>query len=478
MSILMDAQRGLRSFGKDRIGPMLAVRRPCRVDPPIGTWGLSTSSGGSLVCDGVDLVRVVEAHGSPVQVVSGTSLARNLSAAIAPFEAGCGCDIFYSYKTNPVPGVLRIMHERGVGAEVISPFELWLALELGVPGERLIYNGPAKSTESIRRAIEVDTLLINANSSSEIGRIRSLAEQTGKVANLGIRISLPGMWGGQFGIRERETAIDAIRSSLGSSHLALSGLHFHRGGTMRTHVEFSSYIETVLAFCDLVRSRTGWTPMVLDLGGSLACPTVATITGREYRFNRAFGTDLLPPDPASCLRLGEASALAYSLVDDHFSSAGLPTPLTVLEPGRALSADTQMLLTSVIDVKDDAGLDHVILDAGVNIAEPVTSEYHHLLDVSRPYEVAEHHYRLTGPICTPADVLYNDWRLSELEPGRILAIMDTGAYCVPFSTAFSFPRPPIVMLERGEIRVLRRSESFVDLVALDSPLALDEEAER
>ena len=67
--------------------------------------------------------------------------------------AAAEVDVFYSYKTNPVPAVLHRLHERGIGAEVISPYELWLALRLGVPGDRIIYNGPAKSADSIRTAI-------------------------------------------------------------------------------------------------------------------------------------------------------------------------------------------------------------------------------------------------------------------------------------------------------------------------------------
>ena len=73
--------------------------------------------------------------------------------------------------------MLRRLHERGIGAEVISPFELWLAIELGVPGERIIYNGPAKSADSIRQAIDHDVYLVNANSASEAALIARLAAE-------------------------------------------------------------------------------------------------------------------------------------------------------------------------------------------------------------------------------------------------------------------------------------------------------------
>ena len=117
---------------------------------------------------------------------------------------------------------------------------------------------------------------------------------------------------------------------------------------------------------------TGWQPGVLDLGGSLACPTSAPSRPRQFRLNRALGTDLLPPDPADCLRIADAAALAVDARRaTHAAAAGLAVPRVVLEPGRALTGDTQFLLTTVVDVKDDGALAHAVLDAGINVAEPV-----------------------------------------------------------------------------------------------------------
>jgi len=139
----------------------------------------------------------------------------------------------------------------------------------------------------------------------------------------------------------------------------------------------------------------------------------------------------------------------------------------VLEPGRALTADTQLLLTTVLDVKTDGSLAHAVLDAGVNVAEPVPNEYHQLFSVSAPAAPPTTPYRLVGPICTPADVLYNNWELPRLEPGHVLAIMDSGAYFVPFSTTFSFPKPAVLVQDGEKVLTCRRAESFEDMIALD-----------
>jgi diaminopimelate decarboxylase len=468
LAIVNFGVRKLRGVARRRVGPWFAARQPRRVEPPLSQWGLTIGSDGRLAADGLALRDLVDTYGSPLHVVSAAALTRNVEAAIAPFAAGRGADVFYSYKTNPVPGVLARMHRMGVGAEVISPYELWLALELGVPGDRIIYNGPAKSNASLRVAIESDVLLVNANSPGEVSAIARLASELGRTANLGVRVALPGMWAGQFGIRASSSQmLVSVRVAIDAPHVALRGLHFHRGVAIRDEQVMAAFVNDVLGFCDHVRAQTGWHPEILDLGGSLACPSVAPFPTLQFRYNRALATDLLPPDPSTCLRIGEASALAVGLVATHFSALGLEPPRVVLEPGRALTGNTQLLLTTVLDVKDDGEPWHAIVDAGINIAEPVTSEYHHLLSVSAPGDEPTRSYRLAGPICTPADVLYNNWRLPELAPGHVLAIMDTGAYCVAFSTSFSFPRPPIVLNEAGEIVVLRDGETFDDLCARD-----------
>ena len=128
-----------------------------------------------------------------------------------------------------------------------------------------------------------------------------------------------------------------------------------------------------------------------------------------------------------------------------------------------------MLLCRVTRVRRSVedGSTWAVLDAGCNVAEPLTSETHQLFPLtSRPSEAATLH-RLTGPNCALADVLYPAWRMPEVRAGDGLAVMDSGAYFIPFSTCFSRPRPGVVLVDNGVARVLRRAERFEDLVALD-----------
>lgn len=468
--MLGSARAYARHFARDVAGPSIRRRRPRRVDLPHDAFGLAIGPSGHLHMGSQDLVDLVDEFGSPLHVVHGTRLDAYAHAAIASRDDPDrhGCDVFCSYKTNPVPDLLVRLHHAGLGAEVISAYELWLALHLGVPPHRIIYNGPAKSIDSLQVAIDQGIHLINANSVSEADTIIRIAGEVGRTVRLGLRVSLPGMWGGQFGIASESPMIDdLVHRAMRDPRADLVALHVHRGTTIRSRTDLELHVRQVLDFVRRLRDRTGWFPGIIDVGGSLACATVGEIPTVEYRLNRFLGADLLPPDPAVAIGLAEASEVAATLVAGHAEKIGEPVPQVVLEPGRALTSNTQVLLTSVVDVKHDTGLRHAVLDAGINIADAAAHEYHQLFSATHPLGAAETPFRLAGPICTPADVLYNNWRLPELRPGHVLAIMDAGAYFVPFSTEFSFPRPAIVVVDDDGARVVRRRERFEDLVRFD-----------
>lgn len=143
-------------------------------------WGLVRDAQGALRLGNVGLKELAQAAGAPLHVVSGSRLRDNAQRFLqVPAGAAAGCEVFYSYKTNPIPGMLAELHAAGVGAEVISHFELWLALKLGVPPRRIIYNGPAKSKESMRQAVALGIELLNLNHVEEIDAVATIASQMG-----------------------------------------------------------------------------------------------------------------------------------------------------------------------------------------------------------------------------------------------------------------------------------------------------------
>jgi diaminopimelate decarboxylase len=132
-----------------------------------------------------------------------------------------------------------------------------------------------------------------------------------------------------------------------------------------------------------------------------------------------------------------------------------------------MTGNAQLLLATVHSLKQGGDRLYAILDAGINVAEPVRSEYHQVFAANRIGEPCDHVYTVVGPICTPGDTLYPAVRLPELRPGDAVCIMDAGAYFVPFATSFSFPQPAIVAIDAGHDTQVRRAERFEDLIDRD-----------
>jgi diaminopimelate decarboxylase len=431
-------------------------------------WGLERGPQG-LRLQGLNLNDLAEKYGSPLHVVNAERLRRNaLQYLAAPSRNTPAAEVFYSYKTNPVPGVLAELHRAGLGAEVISHYELWLALRLGVPAQRIVYNGPVKSTPSLELAIEQGIQLININHREEIAQVARVARTLGRRPRVGLRVTVGRGWSGQFGTPVAGgQALAAYREALDTGVLEVVALHAHRGGMLRTADEVLEFLEPALAFSDELSARLGLELEVLNLGGSLAVPSVRGLSERELRLNRSFMRELSAPELASSLSIGEYTRLVAECVVAHYRTRGRALPRVFLEPGRSVTSDAQLLLTRVQSIKAEGERRYAILDAGINLAESCRSEYHQWFMATPAHNSREQSYALAGPICTPGDTLRWAIRLPTLRSGDCLAIMDAGAYFVPFSTSFSFPRPAIVMVDGGNVHSLRRAETFEDVVRLD-----------
>jgi diaminopimelate decarboxylase len=452
------------------------VRRlsPRREDLPLPTWDLTRNAAGALSRAGVPLLDLMDRWGSPLHVVDERKLVANARAFLMPPPgARKGCEVYYSYKTNPIPEVLRRLHAHGAGAEVASGFELWLALRLGVDPRAIVFDGPARSEEATELALRRGVGLVNVNARTEIGPLAALARRLGVKVRTGIRVVVPGFQGGPFGERiDTGAAVAAFREALTYPELEVVGVHSHANSRIDSLAVLDVLVSGLLRFADELHERLELDLQVLDVGGNLACPTVVPLSPRARRLAMTCRCEPEAPEPTAYLSVEAYVKRLVERVEAHFAAAGRAVPRIFVEPGRAMTGNAQMLLCRVASVRDDAeGLAWGVLDAGINVAEALRSEVHQLLPVAPRPGARERLYRLSGPSCTLGDLLYPAWRLPELAVGDALAVMDTGAYFVPYSTCFSFPRPGVALLTGGRTpgaEIIRRSETYDDLVALDA----------
>ena len=433
-------------------------------------FGLTHGDDGQLHAGGVALGALADHHGTPLYVVDEARLEDNARRFLAtPPGAHRACEVVASYKTNPVPRFLQALHALGVGAEVASPYELWLALELGVAPKHIVYNGTAKSAESLALAIDRGVGLINVNGREELALVAGVAHARKRRVRVGVRVVVPGEQGGQFGERlDTGAALETFREARRRPELDVVALHSHVNGELATQAELDAHVRPLLAFADTLREALGLELQVLDVGGNLASRTSSRLSARDRRLAVTLGREPTPRPPEDVLSIDDYVARVVALVEQHFANKPAPAPRIIVEPGRALMSDAMLALLRVQAVHglDEAGLTWAVLDGGINVVEPVPNEFHQLFPV-RTRRGDAVLYRLTGPSCTLGDLLYPAWRLPELSQGDVLAVMDAGAYFVPLSTNFSFVRPAVVAVKDGKETLWRRAETYEDLVARD-----------
>lgn len=438
----------------------------------LSLWGLKKNHEGQVTVSGIEVSSLVKRHGSPLLVVNLDRLSADADSILRAIrKADNGSMVLYSYKTNCIPGILEAIHAAGIGAEVISPYELWLAEQLRVPGDKIIYNGVDKSEESLFRAVKLGVLSVNIDSLQEIDRIAAVARKLQKKAKIGIRLGFVEK--SQFGLEvESGEAMEACKRIAGQKEsLILNCIHYCVTSNARSSETHRFFASRALEFCNAVRQQTGMIVNYLDIGGGMGVPTTKNMTGLEYGLYRLFGCLPTAPDPDD---FEDIETFVERVVTDlrrACAKLNLPVPGLIMEPGRFVTSRAEFLLSTVLSIKEKkSGISFAITDAGrLSTTFPCDFEYHEIFKADQTVRKAVLPYNIMGRICTSADWMAKNRALPELSVGDVLLTMDAGAYFSSYSTNFAFPRPAILMVDKtGGSLILREAESFEYLTNLDT----------
>ena len=433
-------------------------------------WGYQAVSG-EMSLHGVPLARLADEFGSPLHVLNVPKLMANFSGFARGID-GLTPTVCCSVKTYPVPGMLKLLLAQGAQAEVISEHELWLAQRLGVKAEHIIFNGPAKSDAALEWAIQAGIKTIHFNHQEEVERLGAIAARLGKRVRVGFRLTSSGV-AGQFGFPVgHPDTVAVVKRVMEHPWLEPVSLHGHRGFHMHSVDDVLGHVQPMLAFMAQLHQTLGWRCLMLDVGGSMAVPTVAPLGRRASRMAWTFGVPAGAPDPGATLGPADYSRLVCSEVLDFCRTHHLDVPELVMEPGRALSADAQSLISTVLETRHDTPFDYAVTDVGTAVAPSACGEYHQMGLASSKADHApgqERVYRVVGPICHLGDVATPAWQFPELSRGDRLVMMDTGAYFISDASSFSVPQPGVVaVFGDGSVEVLRRCETSLDMVQRDT----------
>ncbi len=407
--------------------------------------------------DGVAVKDLIEEHGSPLFVLSERTIRQTYKQAYSAFTT-CypNVQFAWSYKTNYMNAVCRIFHQEGSWAEVVSRFEYEKALNNGVPGDKIIFNGPDKTIDDHRIAIENNSP-IHIDHLDELYSLIELSEQLGKRPKVAIRVNMDTgiqpMWD-RFGFNyESRQAWDAIQKILHTDKMDLVGLHCHIGTFM---LATDAYQVAASKMADLalgIKKHFNQSIQYIDMGGGFASKN--TLKGSYLN-----GTDVSPSFQEY------AEKICTALLTAGFKTDELP--MLILETGRAMIDDAGSLLGTVLANKRlTNGHRATILDFGVNILF-TSFWYEHTISPAQECSQYAEDAVLYGPLCMNIDVVRESVKLPPLNKGDQVVVHRVGAYNMTQWMQFISLRPRIVLIDmEGKTHLIRERENLDYLMKLE-----------
>ncbi|OLF09873.1 diaminopimelate decarboxylase [Actinophytocola xinjiangensis] len=372
-------------------------------------------------------------------------------------------DIFYAGKSFLCKAVARLVAGAGLNLDVCTGGELAVALAAGFPAERIVMHGNNKSAAELDRALRAGVGRIVVDSFDEITLLTELAlaagvRQTVLVrATVGVRADTHSHIATahddqKFGLSVTSgAAAEAVRRILAAGVLDLAGLHTHIGSQIFGTGEFAEAAHRAVALHAEIAHEHGVALPELSLGGGFGIAYVAP-------------HDPVPP--------GVLAERLRTLVAKECAELGVAPPRLAIEPGRAISGPSGVTLYRVGVLKHLPGLrTYVGVDGGMsdNIRPPLYGGVYTAALGNRTSTAGPMLSRVVGKHCDAGDIVVPDEYLpADLAVGDLLVVPNTGAYCRSLSNNFNHvPRPPVLAVADGQVRVIIRGETEDDLLRLD-----------
>jgi len=407
---------------------------------------------GVLHAEGVSLVALAEAVGTPFYCYASATLERHYNVFAAAF-ADVDALVCYSFKANSNQAVIATLAKLGAGADVVSGGELLRARAAGIPPHKIMFSGVGKTARELAQAVDEGILCVNVESEAELELLAAIAAAKGRAIDISVRVNpdidpkthakiATGRAENKFGI-PISRARDVYARAAKLKGVRIAGVDMHIGSQI---VELDPFGDAFALLADFVRQlrADGHSISHIDLGGGLGIP---------YREDND-----PPPDPDAYAKI----------VKD--ATRGLGCKL-IFEPGRLIVGNAGILVTRVLYVKHGEAKTFVIVDAGMNdLVRPTLYDAHHdIRPVRQPPAGAP---RITadvvGPVCESGDFLALDRALVAPRPGDLLAVMSAGAYgAVQAGTYNTRALVPEVLVRKAEWALVRPRMDAEQLIALD-----------
>ena len=411
---------------------------------------------GELFCEDVPVSKIAAQYGTPVWIYSKAFLLGQLKQIQTAF-AEVDPVICYSVKANSTLGVLKVMRDAGSSFDVVSGGELYRVKAAGADTSKVVFAGVGKTNEEIRFALENNILMFDVESEQELDAIAEVAGSMGVVGKVALRLNpdidakthaktTTGKKGNKFGMdieRFRELAAKVLRDK----RLALKGIHMHLGSPILTTEPYEAAGQKAIEVVEALR-KDGHVIDWINLGGGFGI----SYRGNEGLPAEAYAKVIVPAVKAAKCRLA-------------------------LEPGRFVVGNSCVLVSQVVFTKREGGKLFVIQDGAMNdlIRPAMYDSFHRVWPVRPAVEMPENvegeiagceKTDVVGPICESSDYFAKDRFLPPMKRGDLFAIFSAGAYGTAMSSNYnSRPRAAEILVDGTNVSVIRRRETYADLVA-------------
>lgn len=420
---------------------------------------------GALSIEGVSLPAIVQEYGSPVYVYSETTLRTAMRTwKQAMSERFANSRVVYAGKAFLTTAIAEIVNEEGLGLDCVSDGELFVGLSAGIAPEMLSLHGNNKGRNELELALEAGIGKIIVDNFYEIDLLEEMTAENDQPITVLIRLNpgvdvhthkkiSTGMADSKFGLPiadgQAEKAVERLQAIPG---VHLAGYHAHVGSQLFDSDAHTAAIADIIAFAADMNQKHGAGFEMFSPGGGFG---ISYLEGDE------------PIDPQAWANLlGDA-------IDAACEQHGLDVPMIIIEPGRAIAGPAGVAVYTIGARKELDGIrTYVSVDGGMadNIRPALYDAIYTAEIVNRHGDGPMETVTIAGKYCESGDILIDSVGLPSPQAGDLLAIPASGAYCLAMASNYNMSlNPAVVLVHDGDVRLIRRRESFADLIRLDLP---------
>ena len=425
---------------------------------------LDVNREGHLLISGADTVSLAQKYGTPLYVMSEDGIRKNCRSfkdAVDKYYNGNGM-ILYASKAFCCKEMCRIVDSEGLGIDVVSNGELQTALSTGFPAEKIYFHGNNKQYYELENAIKAGIGGIIADNFEELSEIDEISKKYGKIFPVILRIKpgvdahthdfiKTGQIDSKFGFAlENGEAFDAVKSAVSFENIDLSGLHCHIGSQIFDVAPFEESAKIMVEFISKIKNELGVSIKKLNLGGG-------------------FGIKYLENDGA--IPFEDFIKSVSETLKNECKKHQIDIPFIMMEPGRSIVGSEGITLYTVGAIKNIPNIrKFVSIDGGMsdNPRYALYNAEYSAVIANRVNQKKDDVVTIAGKCCESGDLIQENCPIQTPKKGDILAVFSTGAYNYSMSSNYNrIEKPPVVMISRGEDRVIIKKETTEDLMRND-----------